>query len=114
MTLRLTPEMLAAAYDFLRTTEPFRNWKLPEGEEVGFHILKTRNHSADYSFENGVHLIRVSAARNGHTASLLATIGHEMIHLRQQQIGDRGHHTVKFAKMAARVCRAHGFDINTF
>jgi hypothetical protein len=114
MTLRLTPEKLAAAYDFLRTTEPFRSWKLPEGEEVGFHVLKTRGHSADYSFENGVHLIRISDGRNGHTASLLATMAHEMIHLRQQLTGDRGHHSARFRKMAARVCRAHGFDIKTF
>jgi hypothetical protein len=114
MTLRLTPDMLAAAYDFLRATEPFRGWKLPEAEEVGFHILKTRSHSADYSFENGVHLIRISAARNGHAASLIATMAHEMVHLRQQMLGDRGHHTTRFRKMAARVCRVHGFDPKTF
>jgi len=29
-------------------------------------------------------------------------------------IGDRGHHSAAFRKMAARVCRAHGFDIKTF
>ena len=114
MTLRLTPDMLAAGYDFLRATEPFKNWKLPPAEEVGFHILRTRNHSADYSFENGVHLIRVSASRNGFTVSVLATMAHEMIHLRQQLIGDRGQHSAKFHNMAARVCRAHGFDIKTF
>jgi hypothetical protein len=114
MTLRLTPDMLAAAYDFLRATQPFRAWKLPEAEEVGFHILKTRHRSADYSFENGIHLIRISAACNGHTVSLLASMAHEMIHLRQQLLGDRGHHNARFGKMAARVCRAHGFDPKSF
>jgi len=29
MTLRLTPDMLAAGYDFLRTTAPFQRWRLP-------------------------------------------------------------------------------------
>jgi hypothetical protein len=114
MTLRLTSDMLAAAYDFLRVTEPFKGWKLPEAEDVGFHVLRTRGHSADYSFEAGIHLIRVSAARNGHAASLLATMAHEMIHLRQQILGDRGHHTALFRRLAARVCRIHGFDPKTF
>jgi hypothetical protein len=76
--------------------------------------LRCDRFAADYSFENGTHLIRVSAERQGHTASLLATIAHEMIHLRQQLIGDRGHHSARFHKMAAQVGRAHGFDIKTF
>ena len=33
MTLRLTPDMLAAAYDFLRTTVPFSRWRLPEADD---------------------------------------------------------------------------------
>jgi hypothetical protein len=37
-----------------------------------------------------------------------------MCHLRQAQIGDRGHHTAGFKRMAARVCRAHEFDPKTF
>jgi hypothetical protein len=45
---------------------------------------------------------------------LLATLAHEMCHLRQEMIGDRGHHSAGFAKMAQRVCRAHGFDIKHF
>jgi predicted SprT family Zn-dependent metalloprotease len=59
-------------------------------------------------------LIRVSEARNGHTATLLATMAHEMCHLRQEMLGDRGHHTARFRRMAERVCRVHGFDIKTF
>ena len=38
MTLKLTPDMLAAGYDFLRTTEPFRAWRLPDAEEVGLQV----------------------------------------------------------------------------
>jgi hypothetical protein len=29
-------------------------------------------------------------------------------------IGDRGHHSAAFRKMAARVCKVHGFDSKTF
>ena len=114
MTLRLAPEMLAAAYDFLRTTEPFKNWRLPESDDVGFSVVRDRARYADFGLEKGVPVIRVSEARNGHAATLLATLAHEMCHLRQEMIGDRGHHSAAFRKMAARVCRAHGFDIKTF
>jgi len=37
-----------------------------------------------------------------------------MCHLRQEQLGDRGHHSASFKRMATRVCRAHGFDLKTF
>lgn len=114
MTLRLTPDMLAAAYDFLCTTAPFKGWRLPESDGVGFCVVADPNMYADFGVENGIPVIRVSEAKNGHTATLLATMAHEMCHLRQELIGDRGHHTAAFKRMAARVCRAHGFDIKTF
>ncbi len=37
-----------------------------------------------------------------------------MCHLRQEKLGDRGHHNASFKRMAARVCCAHGFDLKTF
>ncbi len=114
MTLRLTPDMLAGAYEFLRTTEPFRNWKLPPGEEVGFSVVRDPQKFADFGMEGGIPIIRVSESRNGHTATLLSTMSHEMCHLRQELTGDRGHHNANFKRMAARICRAHGFDLKTF
>ena len=69
---------------------------------------------ADFGMENGVPVIRVSEAKNGFTVTLLASVAHEMCHLRQERIGDRSHHGAKFKRMAAQVCRAHGFDLKTF
>jgi len=112
--LRLTPDMLASAYDFLRTTAPFRGWKLPDSDDVSFHVVRDPKMFADFGMENGQPVIRVSEAKNGHVATLLSTMAHEMCHLRQQLIGDRGHHTAAFKRMAASVCRAHGFDLKTF
>lgn len=114
MALTLTPDMLAAAYDFLRTTQPFCGWKLPEAELVGFHVVRDRTMYADFGMENGMPVIRVSEARNGHSGTLLATMSHEMIHLYQQRKKDSGHHNAFFRRCAARVCRAHGFDLKTF
>lgn len=115
MTLRLTPDILAAAYDFLRTTEPFKSWKLPESDDIGFHVVRDPKMYADFGPDDkGVPIIRVSAATVGHTITLLAYTGHEMIHLRQHMAGVAVNHGVAFKKMAAQVCKAHGFDIKAF
>lgn len=114
MTLKLHPEMLAAAYEYLRTTEPFKGWNLPEADDIGFHVVKTPSMAADFGVEGNMPLIRVSLAKNGHTATLLATMAHEMIHLRQHLTKDREVHGARFKKMSDRVCKAHGFDPLTF
>ncbi len=54
-------------------------------------------------------LLAQTARGDGFAAALA-----EMCHLRQEMIGDRGHHSANFAKMTQRVCRAHGFDIKIF
>lgn len=113
MPLRLTPDMLAAGYDFLRETQPFKGWKLPPAEDVGFAVIRAA-HFADFGFENGVPVIRVSETKNGHSVTLLATLAHEMVHLRQFRLGDSGNHNALFARLARAVCRAHGFDIRSF
>jgi hypothetical protein len=114
MSLRLTPDMLAAGYDFLRATEPFKRWKLPEADEVGFCTLRDRSIFGDVGIEDGIPIIRVSEARNGHAVTLLATLAHEMIHLRQFQLADSGNHNALFRRLAVQVCRAHGFDPKAF
>ena len=106
--------MLAAGYDFLRTTQPFRGWRLPDSDALGFHVVRKSQLSADFGVEQGMPFIRVSDVHNGHTVTLLATLAHEMIHLRQYLTGDREHHGPRFRKMAARACRAHGFDPKIF
>ena len=106
MTLRLTPDMLAAAYDFLRATPPFKSWKLPEAEEVGFHVVRDTKIFADFGMdEAGIPLIRVSEARNGHAVTLLATMGHEMIHLHQVRLGDSGNHNAVVLQAGAPCLR---------
>lgn len=114
MTLRLTPYVLEAAYSFLRETAPFKGWKLPEADLVGFHVVPDPKMYADFGIENGVPIIRVSEAKNGHVLTLLTTMAHEMVHLRQHMIGAKDAHGASFKRMAAAVCRAHGFDIRAF
>lgn len=114
MTLRLTPDLLAAGYDFLRETQPFRGWRLPPADEVGFHVIRAPGFFADCGWEHGVPIIRVSERKNGHTITVLSTLAHEMCHVRQFMTGDSANHNAMFRRLARSVCRAHGFDIRSF
>lgn len=114
MTLRLTPDLLAAAYDFLLTTHPVKSWKLPPSDEVEFHVVRSTKIFGDCVQDGDKLVIRVSEAKNGHMETLLATIAHEIIHLRQFITGDTGNHNAYFHKMARQVCKAHGYDPKSF
>lgn len=50
------------------------------------------------------------------TDLLMATMAHEMIYLYQHENGSctRSSHNSEFERIAARVCRIHGFDRETF
>ena len=116
---RLTPEMLATGYEYLRVSEPFRGWrglKLPTFSEIKFIVVKDRQKSADFGYENGVPTIRVSTARNGHTDTVLMTLAHEALHLFQalNKLDRGGEHNRDFWKRAERICMLHGWDRTLF
>jgi hypothetical protein len=113
--MALTPEMLEAAYEFLRTSEPFRRWKLPHADDIAFRI--TRHADRFGEFEAGdPPAISVSDRIVGHTQTLLMTLAHEMIHLRHHRLGARNdvEHGTRFRRDAAHVCRHHGWDAKAF
>ena len=115
MSLSLTPDILEAAYEFLRTTPPFKAWKLPHADAVAFHV--TRSADCYGEFESGdPPSIHISDRIVGHTQTLLVTLAHEMIHLHHFRNGGRSdiEHGGSFRKDAARVCRTHGWDIKAF
>ena len=124
MTLPLSPDVLAAAYDFLAATEPFRRWNLPDSEDVRFRVVRSRAMFAQYVWEGAGadvrHTIEMSSATVGHTKTLLESLGHEMIHLHLRLTGmesrskDPNVHNMAFRKLAADVCRIHGFDPKAF
>ena len=114
MTLRLTPDLIAAFYDALRLADPFRAWKLPPASECRFKVSRSKKVCADFTVINGVPTYRISTTANGHLATVLASLSHEMLHHRQEQTGDRETHGPRFQRMAARVCRVMGFDVKTF
>jgi hypothetical protein len=113
MTLPLTPEMLAASYDYLASTNPFDKWNLPISEEIKFRVYKRGDRYAHYHFKNGKHQISVSSILVGSHVTLLSTMAHEMLHLHMKAnacLDMRCPHGSGFNKLADRVCKIHGFD----
>jgi hypothetical protein len=110
MTLHFYPETLPAAYDFLKATAPFRSWKLLDSDDITFRVTATKERFGQYIVEAGKHYIEISCENVGHTDTLLSTVGHEMIHLRQVLRGGDPCHNAEFERMWKRACRYHGWD----
>ena len=120
MTLPLTPEMLAAAYDYLRLSLPISRWKIPPSQVVKFVVGKIKTEYGSYRWDGKQHTITMSTNLIGHTDTLMRYMAHELIHLHLEETGlesRRGGedtHNAAFRKLAAQVCRYHGWDIKAF
>lgn len=110
MTLRLTPEALAAAYDYLSWTPPFSRWIMPPSKDIDFVIGRRRDRYGHHTVKGGRHEISISMRKVGHTVTLMTTMAHEMLHVRQAEKGVPENHGPQFRKWAASVCKYHGFD----
>lgn len=125
--LFVTPETCRAAYEYFRTTLPFRRWKLPDADSVEFRVTKDhkRYGSVNYPTRKG-YTIRPIVEVSDHlcwcTDELLRTVAHEMVHLQQFNLdgwtvveaGKEYGHGEDFQKMGKLVCRRHGFNWETF
>lgn len=118
MSLPLTPHILAAAYEYLRTTQPFSGWKLPPADEVEFGVTRHRDREGDHSTYRRTteHIIRVSAYYVKTTQALLICLAHEMIHAHMElsKTTQRNDHGTTFKCLARRVCRVHGWEVEKF
>jgi hypothetical protein len=119
VTLPLTAEMLETCYEFLKTTPPFCDWNLHDGEDVKFRIGKRSAKFAEYQWDGKQHTVTMSGAAIGHTQTLIEALSHEMIHMHLEENGweSRGTaavHNAAFRKFAAQVCKHHGFDPKAF
>lgn len=110
MTLPLTTDTLAAAYDYLRTTPPFSKWNLPESEDVAFRVTRSRDDMGCYWWREGHH-IDVSARLVKSSIGLLGVMAHEMTHCFQCCAGMPVTHGTAFDKLAAKARRVHGMDV---
>lgn len=119
--------MLETAYEYLRSTPPFKNWKLPHADEVEFAVMRHRAREADHdrytrgdghTIRRGDHIIRVSAHTVKTTNALIEAMAHEMVHAYQEGVVKTGSyvvvHNAEFKRLAARVCKIHGWDTQAF
>lgn len=113
--MHLTPDTLEASYRLLLTTLPFRRWRLPHPDELGFRITMHRDRHAHYRNEKGVREIVVSQVYATNLEKLARDVAHEMVHLRLDETGDaRVNHGPKFQHLAKLVCDRHGWNLATF
>jgi hypothetical protein len=114
MALSLNQEMLRSAYDYLNSTPPFRDWNLPEGDDVIFRVIRDRRFRGWYERDTkkNTHTIAVSVTVIGHTLSLMMVMAHEMVHLHEEHANacGRGQHSAAFNRWMREVCAHHGFD----
>ncbi len=111
----LTPERLAAAYDYLRTWPALSRCSLPPSEEVEFRIIKNPRVYGHYT-QPADHSIHVSENTNGLSDTILKTVAHEMVHQVLRIKGDPKYwqHGAAFKSLGVRVCKSAGWDIKAF
>ena len=118
--LHLTPECLETAYEYLRATLPFRRMNLPHADNLIFRVMGARDRFGHFrgriKATPELNEIGVSIRVVKSTDLLMATMAHEMIHLYQHESGSctKSAHNAEFKRIAARVCRIHGFDHESF
>ena len=117
MTLPLTPEMMACAYEYFCHTPPFNKWNLPASEDVKFVVVRDPNTAGWHKMVDDKHIIGLSRGAIGRTHSLMEVMAHEMIHAHQRETNMEtkgAAHNAAFLKLAKRVCDVHGFDPKLF
>ena len=117
MAFILTTDQLKASYDLLCTTPPFRNWNLPDSDDVVFRLNRSKTTSAYQIFDGSRHTIGVSTACISTLDLLNRYMAHEMVHVHEANVrqgrNDVGH-SAAWKKWAAQVCRIHGYDPMAF
>ena len=112
-----TPEILSAAWDFLRTIEPIKSWKLPPAEQVEFRVTRDRNKFGEHATYKWTkeHIVYISAACVSHCDTLLQTLAHEMTHAAMAEAGNNPTaHNRAFHERAVALCFSMGWDPKAF
>ncbi len=114
MSLPITSALVRAAYEYLRHTPPFSNWRMPPGESVHFRVTHSIKVQGAHQLDGDVHTVWVSSRRTGHTDTLMSLMAHEMVHMVCDKAGVRSEHGAEFRRRADLVCRYHGWDPKHF
>lgn len=113
--ISLTPEVLSACYEFLRTTQPYKGWNLPHSDDIEFHVTRDPAMAGHYARTPRLsdHEIGISEKCVGHNTTLVQMMGHEMVHLHQnikKTCTSGVEHNSEFNKLLKRASEHHGWD----
>lgn len=126
MNLHPTKEMCRLAYKLVAETPPFNRWNLPSDGDIKFTLNKSRDTKGFYKRwkirgHRGpariVNEIGISVNCVGSLSSLCEVMGHEMIHLHEEQCGTASPHTMHnkaFIAWSKLACKWHGWDFKLF
>jgi hypothetical protein len=124
MRVILNPDQLVAAYEFIRTLEPFNLWALtekrkdfPHADEIEFRIVGDRRSWAwkQRKFD-GSHIIAYSDKAPAQATFLIMYMAHEMVHLYQDinKLENSSMHNRDFVARAKQICSIQGYDLQMF
>ena len=117
MSIQISIETVEATYELLRTTEPFKRWKLPEADDISFRISRDNNNRGEFHVDaKGIPWITANQKYHSTLDELLKTVAHEMCHLVEYRAGARNdvQHGYIFNDLANIVCKRHSFDRGAF
>lgn len=115
--LHISPDDMARGYELIRHSKPYNAWKLPHADEVEFHASPMKGRDQAEYFWNGTrHVIRLNTRKHHTFESMLLTLRHEMLHVREKMAGLRFDikHGRDFKRWANQVCRIHVLDRGQF
>ena len=113
--MKLTPEILAEHYDWLRSVKPFCDWKMPARHRMMFRITKNKNRRGYFRPLEKHWVIAISEENNKSVGEVQLTMAHEMIHAHIEMRQPRApHHGELFQECAKIVCDWFGFDREKF
>lgn len=91
-------------YDFLRSVKPFSDWKLPNEIEVS--VLDDTECFGEFIQPAEINISRVLIFD---IDTFVRTMAHEMIHMRQHQLGIEPDHGKSFWLLSRDVCSHFGW-----
>jgi hypothetical protein len=115
----VTRPRIKAIYTMLRLLPPFCRWGLPEPDAIKFTICNGTHHGM-YSVDEKDRInIEINPYTHITLFMLTMTIAHEMVHIRQDQLGqlpnsESKQHNKAFQRLARMVCKELGFEPTEF
>lgn len=114
----VTVKRMRAIYTMLLAFPPFDRWDMPPADQVRFFVLRDLRAMGVYN-SGDKHHIGIHPDTHWTLHTFVATMAHEMAHMRQEIIGKRPatkdeQHNRAFYAIARQICTKLGLDPERF